>query len=315
VSAGLLAAISLKTTSTVTVESTSEVNGTAADLYKVISDSGISVAGDVDYMSTSPATVKEATKIYEALTSGVKIFSIVDGAALELAGADVLSAAGYVQYNGTASGKVMDMSFFTLDNLTIDGQAGNDTIYGSLGSDEIIGGSGNDILIGLLGSDTLTGGLGADEYVFSESASTNGTDTIELIIAAGDKLDFSQFLEGGSIDQNSGLSTGILAHTAANASNGNITGMVSLFDTNGLGLDISGVVEQFANGKAYSIDAGGKAVIITGDASNPANPALVYFVDNLLDGSSDVTAADVALVARTSTSFDIDTLKTSNFIA
>jgi len=315
VAAAHLAAISAKTTSTVTVGSASEIRGSASDLVSVINDSGISKSGSVDYTVTEgTATVAQAATIYAAVTSGDKIFSIADGSAIQSASAAVLAAAVSVTYNGTGTPNLIDMSAYTLTNLTINGLGNDDTIYGGNGADSLNGGTGNDKLEGLFGNDVLIGGAGQDTYVFSESGAANGSDTIEMVVFDGDKLNFNQFLGGGSIDQNGGVTTAIVAHTAADASNVNITGKVSLFDTNGAGLSIDNLVAQFLNGEAYSLEAGGSAVVITGDASSPANPALVYFIDNSLDGNATVTSADFALVATTSTSFDIDTLITSSFI-
>ena len=315
VSAADLAAISAKTTATVTVGSTSEIRGAASDLVSVINDSGISKSASVDYTVTvGSATVAQATIIYGAVTSGDKGFDIVDGAAIQSASASVLASAVSVTYNGTGTPNSIDMSAYTLNNMIINGLGNDDTMYGSNGADTLNGGTGNDQLEGLLGNDVLNGGTGADIYVFSESGATNGSDTIYMVLSDGDKLNFSQFLGGGAIDQNGGASASIVAHTAADASNSNITGMVSLFDTNGAGLSINNLVAQFVNGKAYSLDAGGSAVVITGDASSPANSALVYFIDNSLDGNANVSAADFALVATTSANFDIDTLITTSFI-
>ena len=315
VSAAHLAAISAMTTSTVTVGATSEILGTAADLVSVINDSGISKSASVDLSVTDgTATVAQAAIINGAVTSGDKTFSIVDGSAIQSASPLVLSAATSVTYNGTSTPNNIDMSAYTLDNLILNGLGNDDTVYGSLGSDTINGGVGNDYLDGLTGNDVLTGGTGADSYVFSDSATANGSDTIELLVADVDRLDFNQFLGGGAIDQNGGSSTGIVAHTDADNANSNITGKVSLFDTNAAGLSIANLVAQFVGGEAYSLDANGKAVVISGDATTPANAALVYFIDNSIDGNAAVSAADIALVATTSANFDIDTLTTLNFI-
>jgi len=315
VSAANLKAISAVTTSTVTVGSASEITGTASDLVTVISDSGISKSGSIDYTATSSATVVQATTIYGAVTTGDKSYSIVDQSAVQTASSAVLAAATSVTYNGTSTPNTMDMSGYTLSNLTINGLANADTLYGSLGNDTINGGTGADHLEGLTGNDSLTGGSGADSYVFSESAAANGADTIEVVVGDGDILNFNQFLDGGAVDQNGSSGTAISVHTTSETSETDITSKISLFDTNGTGLSVADLVAQFAAGKAYALDADGKAVVITGDASSSANSALVYFVDNSLDGDDGVSETDVTLVATTSANFDLDTLTTSNFIA
>lgn len=88
---------------------------------------------------------------------------------------------------------------------TINGGAGNDTLNGAGGRDSLIGGSGNDALtggdgtdtlVGGEGNDTLNGGAASDRFSFSNTAATNGTDTVSdfTVGLGGDKLDFSAFI-------------------------------------------------------------------------------------------------------------------------
>jgi hypothetical protein len=68
-------------------------------------------------------------------------------------------------------------------------------------------------------------------------------------------------------------------------------------------------------GNVFSLDSGGKAIIIAGDASGTNATSFVYFVDDSLDGNAGtVSAADVVKVAVTSANFDLDTITTNNIL-
>ncbi|MCP4045754.1 MAG: hypothetical protein GY732_07160, partial [Gammaproteobacteria bacterium] len=90
---------------------------------------------------------------------------------------------------------------------TINGSAGNDVIWGRRGDDILDGGSGNDILFGGSGNDTVRGGRGNDAvfggsgndlgiYELSENTGSHdyydggrGTDTLRLVLTAGEWAD------------------------------------------------------------------------------------------------------------------------------
>ena len=139
--------------------------------------------------------VSEANTIHSAVTSGTKYYDIVDGSAIQSASSAVLLAAHSVTYNGTDTPNTIDMSAYTLSNLTINGDLGNDIIYGSGGSDVINGGADDDLIYGRGGADILTGGDGAD--IFAYTAGSTGTisgSVYEVITdytagVGGDKLD------------------------------------------------------------------------------------------------------------------------------
>ena len=63
-----------------------------------------------------------------------------------------------------------------LDNVTIDGGAGDDTLFGGDGDDILIGGPGNDVIDGGRGSDTALMGAGNDTFVWNPG---DGSDTVE----------------------------------------------------------------------------------------------------------------------------------------
>jgi Ca2+-binding RTX toxin-like protein len=63
-----------------------------------------------------------------------------------------------------------------LDNVTIDGGAGDDTLIGGNGNDTLIGGPGNDVIDGGRGTDTALMGSGNDTFVWNPG---DGSDTVE----------------------------------------------------------------------------------------------------------------------------------------
>lgn len=198
--------------------------------------------------------------------------------------------------------------------LTVTASATATSIVGSQAADTITGGGAADTIQGGKGGDTLSGGNGADSYVFEATAALNGSDTVTMIVA-DDILNFKNFLSGGSVDQNAGAGTAIVAYAAANNNDVNITNKVAVFDTNGAALNAAGLVAEIqAAGNAFSLTSGGKAIVISGDASAPGNAANIFFVDDTLDGvNGTVSATDVVIVGVTSANFDVDTLITTNF--
>jgi Ca2+-binding RTX toxin-like protein len=83
------------------------------------------------------------------------------------------------------------------DALT--GGAGGDTLSGGLGNDTLIGNGGGDTLHGGFGNDTLTGGTGAD--TFQLRFADTGKDTVtDFKLIEGDRLEFTQILDGAGND-------------------------------------------------------------------------------------------------------------------
>jgi len=200
--------------------------------------------------------------------------------------------------------------------LTVTASNTATTIIGSQAADSITGGTAADTIQGGKGNDTLDGGGGSDVYVFEATGALNGNDTITLVTgAAGDVLNFKNFLSGGAVDQNGGAVTAIVAYNTVNNNDVDITNKVAIFDTNGAALTAGGLVSEIQGaGNAFAITAGGKAIVITGDASTPANAANILFVDDTLDGvSGTITATDVVVVGVTNANVDVDTLTTANF--
>lgn len=76
----------------------------------------------------------------------------------------------------------IDASAYTLGNVTINGEGGDDTLVGSNGDDFINGGAGNDTLTGGLGNDSMLGGAGSDSLDGGSAndtlAGNGGNDTL-----------------------------------------------------------------------------------------------------------------------------------------
>lgn len=202
--------------------------------------------------------------------------------------------------------------------LTVIASATATSIIGSQAADTITGGGAADTIRGGKGNDTLDGGAGADSYVFEATGAANGQDTIALVAGAGgDILNFKNFLAGGSVDQNGGTGTAIAAYTSANTSDVNITNKVALYsDASYDGTAVASTVAALiqGSGNAFSLSSGGKAIIITGDASGNNDKSQIWYIDDALDGNAGtVSATDVVLVGTTASNMDLDTLITSNF--
>ena len=205
--------------------------------------------------------------------------------------------------------------------LTVTASNTATTIIGSQVADSITGGNGNDIIRGGKGDDTLDGGGGSDTYVFEATAAANGKDTITMVAgASGDKLNFAAFFGPGvgSVDQKGGSGTAINAYTSTDTKDVNITNKVALysdpsFNGNANALTVAGLIE--GSGNAFSLTAGGKAIIITGDASSDDDKFQIWYIDDTLDGTPGmVTETDVACVGISSAGIDLDTLITTNFL-
>jgi hypothetical protein len=204
-------------------------------------------------------------------------------------------------------------------NLSVTASATATSIIGSQAADGITGGAAVDTIQGGKGADVLSGAAGADIYVFEATGALNGSDTLTIISGTGgDVLNFKNFLSGGSVDQNSGIGTAITAYTTASVSDVAIANKVALY-TDATEGNIDSTTEIAAliqgSGDAFSLASGGKAILLTGDASGANDILQVWFVDDTLDGvSGTVSATDIVLVGTDSdVTYDLDTLITSNF--
>jgi len=195
----------------------------------------------------------------------------------------------------------------------------NTSITGSQVADTITGGAKDDTITGGKGDDILDGAGGHDSFVFADTGANNGADTLTFTAgagASGDILNFKNFLSGGSVDQNGGTGTAIVAYGTASTSDVNITNKVALYsDATEANIDTATEIAALIQGAgdAFSLTAGGKTILLTGDAASAADPLNIWFVNDALDGvSGTVSATDVVLVGTIATT-DLDTLITSNF--
>ena len=187
----------------------------------------------------------------------------------------------------------------------IDGGAGNDTLTGGTGADVITGGSGDD---------SLTGGGGSDTFVFASSGSVNGSDTLNDFTtgAGGDVLDLSAFLTSGTFSTaDHVVSLGAINPGTLNATNK----VVQLFSmASGSSSDVDTAAEIAANFTSgyLSLDAGGKAVVISGEDTDATHAGYVWYIHD--SGNNGVDLADITLVGTFNT-IQLGTFATANIIA
>jgi len=105
---------------------------------------------------------------------------------------DSLNSVEKVTLQGTWYGNYINASQFTVGNVELYGNSGNDVLIGSSNSDYLDGGSGNDMLLGNSGFDTLKGGEGNDKlYGGSEIDTLQGGSGDDKLYGneGADKLD------------------------------------------------------------------------------------------------------------------------------
>jgi Ca2+-binding RTX toxin-like protein len=113
-------------------------------------------SGDFEAQNTFDVTVSVSDPDFPGTTSS---------ASFHLALSDVAEAKAY---NGTQQGDQFAVNPVSIDNWTIQGNAGNDQLSGGAGLDQLFGGAGADVLSGGDGADRLTGGTGRDVLIGGE---------------------------------------------------------------------------------------------------------------------------------------------------
>ena len=209
----------------------------------------------------------------------------------------------------------IDASALTGD-LTVTASTTGTTITGGAGADTITGAAGDDVIRGGKGNDTINASTGSNTIIFEANGADNGKDTITLTTA--DKLNFKNFISSLSVDKNGGTGTAITAYDASSVSDVNITNKIALY-SNATATAIDDASEIAAliegSGDAFSLTAGGKAILLTGNAAGTTAAANIWYIDDSLDGiSGNISAADVVNVGVTNAAFDLDTLNTNNFV-
>ncbi len=111
----------------------------------------------------------------------------------------LLSATRVLTVIGTAETSAALSATGGAGNDSLTGGAGGDTLTGGAGNDILVGNGGGDTLVGGVGNDTLTGGAGADTFQFRFA--DTGKDTVtDFKLAEGDRLVFTQILDGAGSD-------------------------------------------------------------------------------------------------------------------
>ncbi|MDD2547161.1 MAG: DUF4214 domain-containing protein [Burkholderiaceae bacterium] len=151
-----------------------------------------------------------------AVVSGFETISLAEGAGLVLSASELLDNS-ITTVKGTNGGQTEALLITGTDGAdtislagittvtdaqtAVTAGGGNDSVTGSNFADVLLGGAGDDTLVGGGGNDVLQGDAGSDTFVFAGTAVNNGVDTIVDFVAgaAGDKLDFRNFLGGTTI--------------------------------------------------------------------------------------------------------------------
>lgn len=211
--------------------------------------------------------------------------------------------------------------------LTVTAGGANGTILGGTDADSLTGGAGKDVITGGDGIDTISGGAGIDTYVFAASGTANDQDNLTIVVA-DDKLNFTAFSSGAiSVEQNGALGTAINEFASNAAADVDITGKLVLLDDATDDDDGDDAVDTAAEiaalidgaGDVFSIQAGGKAIVLSGNATldnTTANDTLlkIFFVHDA-NGDGDVSDSnEVVAVGTTTVDFDLDTFTTTNFL-
>jgi hypothetical protein len=223
----------------------------------------------------------------------------------------------------------VDASTSTGNNTIVTGTAGTAaaplTVKGGNTVDTITAGAGFNTIQGGVGNDTLVSPATAsvqDKFIFESagSATTNGQDTITMQIGAAtgwDVLDFSAFMPGGTVFQNGGAGTAMVAIANSATSDINITNQVVLLsNANGTLSDTAAKVAGLIDGAsdAMSITAGGKGIVIEGSTTTAQKVLNGYFVH---DANSDGDVSDAGEVFKVFVSnnngYDLDAMVTANF--
>jgi Ca2+-binding RTX toxin-like protein len=164
-----------------------------------------------------------------------------------------------------------------LENVTIDGGAGDDTLTGGNGAETFIGGAGNDFVDGNIGADTAELGTGNDSFQWDPG---DGSDTVDGQ-SGKDTLAFN----GSNIGEQIGV--------AANGSRVRLTR-----DVAGITMDLNGIESTAIRtlGSADTVTVGD----LRGTDLDATNVDL-----NAFDGNGD-GAADTVVVQGTESADDID---------
>jgi hypothetical protein len=260
--------------------------------------------------------IDDATTLVDAdftnVTTAETLDSAVADVALNVTLGTEANEAGLIDIDGGTAADIINGAGMTLA-LDIDDEGGANIITGGAGDDNIATGTGADTITGGAGADTLIGGDGTDTYVFATTGALNGNDTITLTAAAGasaDKLDFSSFMAGGSVHNNT---------TVITQNDGGdivIDNKVVLYQGAAAALnEISEIVAELQGADTdLELGSGAKAVIVTGQTGGGQVNSVFFVDDSVGDNVGTVEADDVAIVATTAGNIDLDVYTDFNFV-
>jgi hypothetical protein len=185
----------------------SDIDGAQLRTITIASaNTGTELDGTIKASDNLTITDAESTLIEKvdasAATGAVTITGLFDnliatGATL-IGGSGVDTMTGGTGADQISGGKGNDVLRGGNANDVVDGGEGDDQLFGDAGDDVLDGGEGNDTIRGGAGNDELTGWNGKDTFVFEDTATNNGVDTITEFTAgeseSADILDFTAFL-------------------------------------------------------------------------------------------------------------------------
>ncbi|MDA7551792.1 hypothetical protein N8760_08315, partial [Rhodobacteraceae bacterium] len=283
------------------------VEDTAVNLGKVVGDNTISFANNVSIKATNDVGPVLADSIHNTINgSGSKVYSVAMGASdITNAVQASLAAAATVTVSGSSGLDTINMSSFTLTNLTINSGGFGDVIYASLGDDTIDSGTGSDSIYSF-GSNTITTGTGNDTINYM--ASSDFGDTI-TDFSSTDKIDYNNS-EGGlsylAIDGTAGV---VFESVATNGTIANGTTVVELTGTTNASGNAAGLVTALGSAATNAGFATGDTLVIV--SYNGSNKAHVFEFTDANNGNID--SGELSLIT-TLDNVGADTLTSVNFV-
>ncbi|WP_298933928.1 DUF4214 domain-containing protein [uncultured Ramlibacter sp.] len=188
--------------------------------------------------------------------------------------------------NGTTAENI-NASTHTGGAVTLTGNAGNNILTGSVGADTLVGGGGNDTMRGGAGGDTITRSpTGTTTYVFENTASNNGNDSLNGVRADNtynDVFNFSAFL-GTSVVKRAAVDA-IEPLVGLDLTTGQNVGI--RYGTGSLGTGNIRLATDNAVAGEVAIADDGKAVVFSfssGNSSGSATGTIYYVQDTLIGG-------------------------------
>jgi hypothetical protein len=282
------------------------VQDTAANLGKIVGDVTISFANNVSIKATNDVGPVLADAIYNTINgSGSKVYDVAMGVSdINNAVQASLAAATTVTVSGSSGLDSINMSTFTLSNLTIDSGAFGDVIYASLGADTIDSGTGSDNIYSF-GANNITTGSGNDSINYMSSSDFGDTVTD---FSATDKIDYDNSEGALSYLAINGATGVAFESVSANSTIADGTTVVELTGATNSAGDAAGLVTALGSSATNSSLATGDTLVIVSYGSSKAH--VFEFIDS---NNGNIEAGELSLIA-TLNNVDADVLTADNFI-